>query len=123
MGGGIVTTVLLAGLVLVPGWFVVTSWSRGRFGTADRLAAVVGAVEAGTAVLLFQHVAAASVLVPLWLWAAGVLLLAVGVVGIALRWPRLPALRDERRRRSRMVGAGIALVVSAVIVVLVLLTR
>ncbi len=123
MNGGIVTTVLLAGLVLVPGWLVVTSWSRRRFGTADRLAAVVAAVEAGTAMLLFQHVAAASVPVPLWLWAAGVLLLAAGVVGIALRWPHLPALRDEGKRRSRTIGAAIGIVVSAVIVVLVLVTR
>jgi hypothetical protein len=123
MTGGIVVTVLLAALVLVPAWFVLTSWSRGRVGTGDRLAAVVGAVEAGTAILLFQHVVAASTPVPLGLWAAAVLLLAAGVVGIALRWPHLPVLRNPAKRRSRTVGAVIAVAVCAAIVVLVLLTR
>ena len=122
MNGG-VASILLAALVLVPGWFVLTSWSRGRFGTRDRLAAAVGAIEAGTAALLFQHVAAASVPVPLWLWAAAVLLLAAGIVGIVLRWAALPVLRDETRRRSRTIGAVIAVTGSAAIAILVLVTR
>src|SRR3712207_1578173 len=96
MNGG-VASLLLAALVLVPGWFVVTSWSRGRFATRDRLSAAVGAIQVGAAALLFQHVAAASVPVPLWLWAVAVLLLAVGVVGIVLRWPYLPRLRNEAK--------------------------
>lgn len=123
MNAGILSTVLLAGIVLVPAWFVVTSWSRGRVGTRDRLSAAVGAIEAGTAALLFQHVAAASVPVPLWLWAAAVLLLAAGVVGLALRWGRLPPVRDETRRRSRLVGAAVGIAVCAAIVVLVLVSR
>ncbi len=123
MSGGGVAVVLLAALVLVPGWFVVTSWSRGRFGTRDRLAAAVGAVQAGVAGLLFQHVAAASVVVPLWLWAAAVILLAVGVAGIVLRWPRLPGLRPGTRRRPRAIRAAVSLAVSGAIVILVLASR
>lgn len=123
MSGGIVTPVLLAGLVLVPGWLVVTSWSRGRFGTRDRLSAAVGAAEVGAAMLLFQHVVAASAPVPLALWAAGVLLLATGVAGIALRWPYLPPLRDPTRSRSRTAGAAVGLAVSVAVVVVVLLSR
>jgi hypothetical protein len=113
----------MAALVLVPAWFVVTSWSRGRFRTRDRLAAVVGAVEAGAATLLFQHVATASVTVPLALWVTAVLLLAAGVVGIALRWAQLPGLRGGPKRRTRIAGAVVALAVSAAVVVLALLSR
>jgi hypothetical protein len=118
-----VTAVLLAALVLVPGWFAFTSWSRARFGTRDRVAAAVGAAEAGAATLLFQHVAAASVAVPLWLWGVAVLLLAAGVGGIVLRWSSLPRLREGANRRSRRIGAVAGLAVSAAIVMLVLVTR
>jgi hypothetical protein len=121
--GGVVPAAVMAALVLVPAWFVVTSWSRGRFRTRDRLAAVVGAVEAGAATLLFQHVATASVTVPLALWVTAVLLLAAGVVGIALRWAQLPGLRGGAKRRTRTAGAVVALAVSAAVVVLVLLSR
>ncbi len=103
---------IFLGLVVA---FVIRAWKgRGKLAARDRWALITGFVAAVTgfaiASLLIDWV-----VVPVAVWLAAVGLLAGGVAGAVLRWPRLPWFAG-----TKPIGRAVAVTASLVICALVI---
>jgi len=109
------STVVLALFLALVGVFVLRAWTaRGPLAARDRWALITGFVAAVTgfaiASLLIDWV-----VVPVAVWLAAVGLLAGGVAGAVLRWPRLPWFAGTKPI-ERAVAVTASLVIYALVI-------
>lgn len=100
--------------------FVVGAWkAQGRLSAGDRWALVTSFTVA-TTTLVIAPLLINWVIVPPLLWLIAVALLAGGVAGTVLRWPKLAWFTDTHPLR-RAIGVGATLVSCALLIGVALL--